>query len=691
VNVCCDTLLYIFKVLLSCTLFKILTLGIHNLDTIHFVQDVFTALQTKAFRSVNATLTGGALSAHMPTPQESPPPTVVSASPPSTVMHGDRSDGGRSQKRPYFDRDEPEEEERLKPHHGRERGSKMARRGGAHGPGRWARGGTGGGVEGGNSGGGRGNSLFPGAQHNLANVVPPVVPMPQMFGLPPATRPGLFPPWIPPSNPHDPIPAFLAAQAAAAWGFPGLPGTKIDGEKAIIKKVGERCMDYDEKGFCMKGDTCPYEHGVDHIVVPGQEAKAEGQSFDLYSPLPSAPLIIRYSEYDPNDSMLISSSRIVAEKKSTPAPSHRGRGGRGGQRGGKSGRAGFSSTGPNFDRSNTRLVVENIPEDKLSESAIKEFFGSFGNVVSVDIHQHKNLAILNFSQWEVAKAAYDSPAPIFDNRFVKVFWCKPSLADGGTELLPTTGARNFSHSKSELEEVKIDIEEVKRKQEELQRAHEEKMAKKKANEEAAMELQKRKEELIKLQKEEQKKLMEKLAKKRAATTAASASAAKTTTDFNALPSSPSSSDHTNRVQSANGDAKPKSEMTKADATTAALKAQLEALQAEAEALGIDQNASAEEAFDLEGFRGRGRGRFPTRGGYFSRGRGYSSYRGGSRGTIYAPRGRGAGGGLPTMKLDNRTKRVAVTAQGFKGEKEEAFRHYLIVGFFCSYRRGVFFY
>ncbi|RWS31141.1 RNA-binding protein 26-like protein, partial [Leptotrombidium deliense] len=30
-----------------------------------------------------------------------------------------------------------------------------------------------------------------------------------------------------------------------------------------------RCRDYDEKGFCMRGDTCPYDHGKDPVVLDG--------------------------------------------------------------------------------------------------------------------------------------------------------------------------------------------------------------------------------------------------------------------------------------------------------------------------------------------------------------------------------------------------------------------------------------
>ena len=37
-----------------------------------------------------------------------------------------------------------------------------------------------------------------------------------------------------------------------------------------MKRIGERCRDYDEKGFCALGSTCPYEHGTNPIIVPGE-------------------------------------------------------------------------------------------------------------------------------------------------------------------------------------------------------------------------------------------------------------------------------------------------------------------------------------------------------------------------------------------------------------------------------------
>jgi RNA-binding protein 26 len=598
---------------------------------VQFVDDVFVALATKAFRSVNSTLAGG-LSVHIP-----PPPRGDSPPGGDTIMSSPR-DSRRAPKRSYYDRDEPERDDndryRSSYPRDRDRGSKMPRRGGGIPRGSW----TGrGGFDGGS---GRGAAAAP-----LGATVPPGQP-PALFGVPP--MPPV--PWMPP-NPNDPMSAFLAAQAAAAWGFHP-PGAKLGDQKKIVKKVGERCKDYDEKGFCMKGDMCPYEHGVDPIVVSGQESKAEG-GFGSHVPFLNSRLI-GATEYDPNNSMIFPPASTPERSTRGGRGTYRGRGSRSGSYGMRSNRAEFSITGPSFDRSNPRLVVENIPEDKLTESAIKDFFSTFGTIDKVEIHQHKHLAILTFTSWEMAKAAYDSPAPIFDNRFVKVFWFKSSE---DTEAAPT--------APQTVEEEKIDIEEIKRKQEELQKAYEQKMAKKKAHEEAVKELQKRQEELKRLQAEEKKKLMEKLAKKHAAAAAVTAA------------SSPAASGSASPATSGTISAK-QSDKAKVDATTVALKAQLEALQAEAEALGIDQNAT-EDSFDVDGFRGmgyrgrgRGRGRFPTRG-YPPSYRGYSTYRG--RGT-WAPRGGAAP--IPTLRLDNRTKRVAVTVPG--GDKEEEIRHYLLVGF-----------
>ncbi|RPB16399.1 hypothetical protein P167DRAFT_602586 [Morchella conica CCBAS932] len=628
--------------------------------TEQFVNDVFLTLKTKSFISVNSTLAGSAGVSILP---PSPPAPLERESSQSSDYRRERDDReSRGQKRGYFDRDR-DGGRGQDGHYGQSsgnssRGFKAPRRAGASGPGRWTRGDPAGAP----ARGGYQGPHSPAQQHqqpvtpqpdNHFVPPPPGPPAPMPFAMPGMPPPPGFP-WAVP-NPNDPMAAFLAAQAAAAWGFPpvmgAMPGAKPGEEKKIVKKIGERCKDYDEKGFCMKGDMCPYEHGTDHIVVPGEDAA---------------------EEYDPNNSQLFTNSKAPSDRPLRQDRPHRGRGG---TRGGRGGRSEISGMGPSYDRSNMTLVVEHIPDDKLAEGSVRDFFSSFGTVTNVDVQPHKHLATVSFERWSMAKKAYDSPAPIFDNRFVKVFWYKPepgaAANPNGTAVHHASAEPTDTRSHLNDDE-EIDMEEFKQRQEEAQKAYEAKMAKKKANEEAARELERRKEELLKLQMEEKRKLMEKLNKKIAGQASAAPSASPP-------PKMEEGAKSASPAPTSNGG----STAPKDAASTAALKAQLEALEAEARALGIEGNTG--EEFDLEGFRGRGRGRgrFAPRGGrggYIPRGRGvpYSPYgtyrgRGGFQpGGFQAARGRGG-----TLKLDNRPKRVAISAPDLKGEKDEDFRHYLM--------------
>ncbi|RDD41079.1 RNA-binding protein 26 [Trichoplax sp. H2] len=46
------------------------------------------------------------------------------------------------------------------------------------------------------------------------------------------------------------------------------PGTvNANNRVRFPPKIQQRCRDYDEKGFCVRGETCPYDHGNDAVVV----------------------------------------------------------------------------------------------------------------------------------------------------------------------------------------------------------------------------------------------------------------------------------------------------------------------------------------------------------------------------------------------------------------------------------------
>ncbi|KAL8725485.1 MAG: hypothetical protein Q9166_007323 [cf. Caloplaca sp. 2 TL-2023] len=408
-------------------------------------------------------------------------------------------------------------------------------------------------------------------------------------------------------------------------------------------RIHARCRDYDTKGFCVKGSTCPFEHGNDHMVAPGHDV----------------------AEYDPKNSAITDVPAIsprangfggqdVHAWDNVPGQnSYRGRGegrdprGHGNFASRRKNRAEFSQAGPNSDRSNTTIVVEQIPEDKFSEGSVRDFFSVFGTITEVDMRPYKHLAIVKYDGYWGAKRAYESPKVIFDNRFVKVYWYKPDAVpqSAGGRVESLSGA---PESALKAEEVEFDKEEFERKAMAAQQKLEDKKALMKDTEEKRKALERQKEELAQKQAEEKKKLLEKLAMKGNSNIAS--------------PNGASDGEHQSGMVDADD---------KAGAQTKALRAQVAALEAEAKSLGLD-TALTEAPWASRGRgRGKGRGRGSYRGweGFAGRGAGFDAYRGSLRGKG----GFHAGG---AFNLDNRTKKVSVSGLEFDGEKEEALRQHL---------------
>lgn len=321
----------------------------------------------------------------------------------------------------------------------------------------------------------------------------------------------------------------------------------------------------------------------------------------------------------------------------------RGRGDRGGQPHGRGGRAPFSHAGPNNDRSSSSVVVEQIPEEKFDDESVRGFFSSFGSIAEVTLQAYKRLAVVKFEDHDSAKRAYESPKVIFDNRFVKVYWYKPDSLP-----IPVNGKDDRASSAAPLkaDHEMIDVAEFERKQVEAQKAHEEKAAKLK-------EAQTQREALdqkLKAQAEERKKLLDKLAAK--TQKSAKVEAAENT----------AGNDGETRTD----------EGQKQSSQTEALKTKLAELEAEAQSMGINP----EEPWSGTG-RGRGRGGSSSYGGgFYGRGRGYDSSRGASRGRSALHHAALRGGAV--KRLDNRTKRVAVSGIEYGTEKDEALRQFLFV-------------
>ncbi|KAF2316372.1 hypothetical protein GH714_041713 [Hevea brasiliensis] len=113
-------------------------------------------------------------------------------------------------------------------------------------------------------------------------------------------RPGMA------SLPEKGLPNVPNAQNASwnAFGlFPGIPNGGLDALHSIglqgaprpavnsSLNMGiprQRCRDFEERGFCLRGDMCPMEHGVNRIVVEDVQSLSQ---FNLPVSLANAPLV----------------------------------------------------------------------------------------------------------------------------------------------------------------------------------------------------------------------------------------------------------------------------------------------------------------------------------------------------------------------------------------------------------------
>jgi RNA-binding protein 26 len=429
---------------------------------------------------------------------------------------------------------------------------------------------------------------------------------------------------IPALDPNNPMSALLAMQALLP--LLGVPQAQMPGALGNMSNrgKGKRCRDYDQKGFCARGSSCPYEHGTDSIVVPTGMGGNEASPFNQMLPVPFAqgtfPMSNGSHSGSPHDS------------------SRRSRHGRSG------GRTSFSAKGKNYDKSITTIVVENIPEEYFTEEEVREFFSQFGNILEIDMQPYKRLALVKYEDYYSAQRAHASPKTIFENRFVKVFWYKPDQAShqlkrAKSDAQTPTRQSTTSHASAEPE---IDPAEIEKRIAEAQKTHEEKQRKQ-------LEAKAQKEELeAKLadQASARRKLLEVIVEK--------------------------------ERKRNNGVSETEASLKEADESEA-LKAKLAMLEAEAQSLGIDPN-DAYGAMDgsQSGFAPRGRGR----GGY--RGRGYTPRgRGSYRGWGYPPRGALSSGGV--MRLDNRPKKVAVIGVSAGTPQDEELRQYLFVSVIINQR------
>uniref|UniRef100_A0A0A9Y5X3 RNA-binding protein 26 n=1 Tax=Lygus hesperus TaxID=30085 RepID=A0A0A9Y5X3_LYGHE len=251
-----------------------------------------------------------------------------------------------------------------------------------------------------------------------------------------------------------------------------------------LQPYTRRCRDFDEKGFCIRGDLCLFDHGTDPVVLEDVQMY-NGGSAPPPSLLPTSgpPPLIRHPvhppmrpppavnliEYNPDAPSM--EPRLWGRPPSFRGPMMRGmmRGnmGRGGfpphQRelinvvtGGprfrhqrpspnpgdySNGRGSIADAksfdfnrlgGPrppfNSKNGNTSLHLKKVPPGVNNITHLNSHFSKFGKIVNIQVcfEGDAESALITFSSHTEANIAYKSTEAVLNNRFIRVFWYNPS-------------------------------------------------------------------------------------------------------------------------------------------------------------------------------------------------------------------------------------------------------------------------
>jgi RNA recognition motif-containing protein len=429
-----------------------------------------------------------------------------------------------------------------------------------------------------------------------------------------APHPPTPPPGFPAFDPSNPMAAFAIMQTM----FPQMVGMLPPSPNGESGTFGNkmRCQDYDSKGYCTLGSSCPYEHGNDPIVAAGD---------DEYDPTKA-----NFSMNGTQSNTIRASGRIPRIKKSPGGLLHSNTK--------RDNRAAFSDPRPPSDTTSTTIVVEQIPEDYFDDETVRNFFSQYGKVLDVSMKPYKRLAIVKYDTHAAATRAWESPKAVFENRFVKVFWYRPELEG----VISTHGKSSPpKNSDANMNMDVVDEEAFKQQQEEKQKAHEERIRTRKAMEDVKQDLIRRRGIMAK----EREGLVKKLALAEGQRSGQSESNGTNSLEYRVATDSP-------------------------DPKIKALRDQLAKMQAEARSLGIDPD-DLPTSFDKQP-RGSGR---PVRGGFAARAAygGFGSPRGGGS---YRGYGFVRGRDPSVKKLDNRPRNIAISGVDFDSVKEENLRSYL---------------
>lgn len=233
--------------------------------------------------------------------------------------------------------------------------------------------------------------------------------------------------------------------------------------EGIEKKTLGRCVDFDEKGYCMKGDLCVYDHGKDPVVLATGgngvlSFQNAGTSFTnpLNPTFPVVPIVqnvpvpVSVQPYPPaqNQRMYYPSTegsywvRGTGEQKfskqkrelvSVPTGDNLNRFKR---KNFKKEENNSNNKKPKFDYrrlgpkiSSNEIQLKNVPENLNNISSLNNSFMKFGKITNIQTSSENKEATITFSACHEAQKAYQNIETVFGTLPIVANWFSDNSAD----------------------------------------------------------------------------------------------------------------------------------------------------------------------------------------------------------------------------------------------------------------------
>ncbi|CAG5097810.1 Oidioi.mRNA.OKI2018_I69.XSR.g15243.t1.cds [Oikopleura dioica] len=231
-------------------------------------------------------------------------------------------------------------------------------------------------------------------------------------------------------------------------------------------KKRDPCTDYHEKGYCLAGDQCTFDHGEDAISIDSAKPP----------PLPNMSLPPVPPNMPPPPHMIPPGMPPIPPFGLPPVPpvgippfappnmpppvvqglTRTKNGNAPGQ---------ISRTVLN-PQQGCSLEVRKIPVHENTIQKLNDHFSKFGQITNIQVaFGHPENALVQFASAEMANRAYQSPEPVLNNRFVRVFFYRPPPAQVQKGNIGQRVARKRPNSENAEETTAIDettIGEIKR-------------------------------------------------------------------------------------------------------------------------------------------------------------------------------------------------------------------------------------